>query len=108
MAGNLAGNLLRHRFSHSHFQPRNLLLKRPDAQPRLLILDALEHIRRIRWPNKSRPLDMPLQAHLATKDWPQITRTLRLRFLLQYLDQIAEPRDMWKSYWQQINHQAQS
>jgi hypothetical protein len=102
MTAELAASLLSHNLIHRDFQPRNILVTQMPHGPRRLLLADLEAI----WPIRRRArhiLRMPLKAHLATRKWPQITRTLRLRFLLEYMAQIHEPPSKWKSYWLKID-----
>ena len=106
MAGELAGGLERHGYRHGDFQPRKILVQQLDDGGQRLILAGLEEIRRARWPNKSDRLDMAVRAQSATQNWAQISRTLRLRFLLKFLEQISEPRNTWQWYWQQIDERA--
>ncbi len=105
-AGQLAGALERHGYRHGDFQPRKILVQQFLGGGQRLVLAGLEEIRRARWPNKSDRLDMAVRAQSATQNWAQISRTLRLRFLLKFLEQISEPRNKWQWYWQQIGERA--
>ena len=102
MAGELAGQLECHGYRHGDFGLRKILVQQLDDGQQRLVLTGLEEIRRVRWPCKASRLAMLARAQSVTKDWPQISRTARLRFLLKFLEQIAEPRDKWKWYWRKI------
>ena len=100
MTAELAGSLIRHGFIHGDFQPRNILLQQLDRKRRLVLtdLDTIGHIEPATMRDRLR---LPMRMHLATKDWPNLNRTVRLRFLLRYLRTICVPKDQWKSYWQE-------
>ncbi len=106
MAGELAGGLERHGYRHGDFGPGNILVQQLDNGEQRLVLAGLEEIRRVRWPCKADWLGMLARAQSASKDFSQISRTDRLRFLLKYLEGISEPGDKWKWYWQQIDERA--
>ncbi len=66
------------------------------------MLAGLEEIRRVRWAKRAGRLDMVVGVQSVTRDWGEISRTARLRFLLKFLERISEPRDRWKCYWRKI------
>lgn len=102
MAGALAGGLERHGYRHGDFGPGNILVQELDDGKWRLVLTGLEEIGRVRWPWQVDRFAMLVWAQLATKDFLEISRTARLRFLLKYLGEISEPADGWKWYWRKI------
>ena len=102
MAGELAGQLERYGYRHGDFGPRKILVQQLDNGQQRLVLTGLEEIRRVRWPCKASRLAMLARAQSVTKDWLEISRTARLRFLLKFLEEISESADKWKWYWRKI------
>ncbi len=101
-AGELAGGLERHGYRHGDFQPGKILVQQLDDGRKQLVLTGLEEIRRVRWPKKADRLGMLVRAQSVTKNWSEISRTARLRFLLKFLEQISQPRNKWKWYWRKV------
>lgn len=103
MTAELAGSLIRHGFVHRYFQPRNILLKcSADGKKRLFLTDC-ESIRKVCSITARQRLCIPMRMQLATVDWPSLSRTTRLRFLLTYLQAIQMPANQWKWYWQKAD-----
>jgi tRNA A-37 threonylcarbamoyl transferase component Bud32 len=98
--GQLIGTLHKHGFSHRDLKSANLLVRLREGRIEVFLVD-LDGAAPLRFFIRTRRLKNIARLHLATCRMSGVTRSLRCRFLSEYLATVGGSTD-WKTVWRRL------